>query len=355
MKVLFVPMFSMRSYATGQYATLKDGNFQLSMSRILACDFESVVVCVPRDASDLDELNLKYKDLLEAGKISFRSIEYGENAVDTRKTFWGVNWVPFWCAEKNFDLLISDITGYKGLLPVVYNFNITKLPELDRPYIDQFWEQDLEAIQTSLFTTVLNPRQREYIVQQRPDLDSKVIVHSKCAHEDLMPKSVIQLASTKTIFWPFRISDKAYKWTEFLEAFKEQRLEAEGFTVVITDPNESSAELPAFVTKISPSKEEYYKILSSRPIVVMLDDIDTVLHPGTVEFFYYGCPVIAFYSDLIQNPNMIAKLFQLRSALNSLVYTNSKERMKSFVYKTGEIDSLYNQDFISEKIARAKD
>ncbi len=318
-------------------------------------------MAIPTDAADVDELFIKFHTEIVSGKITFAKMVYGANAVDTRNTFWGLNWCSLWWVSKDADVLVSDITGYPGTLPVVYNFNITKLPELDRPYIDQFWDADLKSIENSVFTTVLNPRQREYILEVRPDLVDKIIVNTKCAHENLLPLAdeadlPFVNNNAKLIFWPFRISDAAYKWAAFLEAFKAQGLNEE-YTIAVTDPNESLKDpLPLFVIRTKPTKEQYYKILSLRPIVVMLDDIDTVLHPGTIEFFHYQCPVITFNAALLGNKNSISSLDQLSAALekidkqlHNLAKLGYNSNLTNFVYKKDEVDAFYNERFISGK------
>lgn len=347
---LFIPMFSMRSYETGQYAVLKDGNFQLVMARALASDFRFVTVAIPEVCSDYLDLMALYKRKPITNKmISFVKMKYGKNAVETREQFWELNAsdIKLWEMSLLHDLIISDITGYKkhefGFKNIIYNFNITKLPELNRPYIDKFFEQDLKSIEDSLFTTVINPRQREYILEVRPDLMPKIIAHTKVAHERLLPKG---MAGTKPniIFWPFRISDKAYQFEQFLEAFEEQGLDKDGWIIVVTDPNDTLQTDAPFVMKVTPSKEQYYQVLSTRPVVVMLDDIDTVLHPGTIEFLYYKCPLITYNSKLIQNPNAIDNLSELSTALDNLVYTAID--YKPFVYGLTEVDQYLNVTYI---------
>lgn len=347
MNVVWLPIFSMRSYETGKYSILKDGNFQLTAARILASDFDRVIVAVPEDSTDFDDaLQHFFKG---HSRVFFWKVKYGKNAVETRERFWELN--DWRMIDHYGDVVISDITGYPGKKPVIYNFNITKLPELDRPYIDKFFEQDLASIEQSLFTTVLNPRQREYILEVRPELHDKVIAHFKCAHEALLPKH--QLASIewarkmKKIFWPFRISDKAYKWEQFLAAFEAQGLADEGYTIDITDPNDTAKNLPPFVKRTKLDKAAYYQMLANRFTVVMLDDIDTVLHPGTIEFFHYRCPVITFESKLIDNENAIVDLQQLGQAVRNVVYNVADTQVWNFVYRTGEIDPLYNKDFIN--------
>lgn len=346
MKVLWCPLFSMRSYETGKYAILKDGNFQLTMARVLASNFDSIYVTVPEEASDFEEVLERYKGLPQ---IHFIKMKYGKNALETREQFWVLNDIHAF--DNSIDVVVSDITTCPTTKPIIYNFNITKLPELDRPYIDKFFEQDLASIEQSLFTTVLNPRQREHILEVRPDLHDKVIAHFKCAHESLMPKhevaSIEWARSMKKIFWPFRISDKAYKWDEFLEAFQAQGLAEDGYTIDITDPNDTAKDLPPFVKRYKLDKASYYAMLSNRFTVVMLDNIDTVLHPGTIEFFYYHCPVITFESELIDNENAIVDLNELGSAVRNVVYNVIDTQVWNFVYRTGEVDSLYNKDFVN--------
>jgi hypothetical protein len=335
----------MRSYETGEYAILKDGNFQLTMARVLASNFKSITITVPEESSDFDALVQRFKDRTN---IKFIQVPYGANAVETREQFWRMNYAWI-CAqyeiEGNWDVLITDITGYGGAKPVVYNFNITKLPELNRPYIDRFFDLDLESIEQSLFTTVLNPRQREFILEVRPDLHDKVIVNTMCAHAELLPLFEKQKPAENLIFWPFRISDKAYEWEQFLAAFEDQGLHEDGYVVLCTDPNDTLECDKSFVMSKKLTKAEYYQMLSARPIIVMLDDIDTVLHPGTIEFFYYRCPVITYSSELVPNLNTIPDLRWLRKAIEDLEYNDVG--IARFVYQTSDVDQFYNEEFIS--------
>ena len=76
----------------------------------------------------------------------------------------------------------------------------------------------------------------------------------------------------------------------------------------------------------------------------MLDDIDTVLHPGTIEFFYYGCPTITFGAKLLHNPNAIPTIDMLASALSDdIINYDRRADLTPFVYSIGEIDMLYNK------------
>ena len=71
----------MRSYETGDYSILKDGNFKLQLNRM---DWTQDILIIPENTSDLSEF-------LSLGIIPFDQIKteaYGENAYETRKTFW---------------------------------------------------------------------------------------------------------------------------------------------------------------------------------------------------------------------------------------------------------------------------
>lgn len=357
MNVLWIPIFSMRSYETGKYSILKDGNFQLTMARALASDFDHITMVLPDDASDYQTFLYQIRNLTK-GRFTALKLKYGANAVETREQFWDLNRKELTSRidkHQQFDLIISDITGYNiepfHPVPIIYNFNITKLPELNRPYIDKFFEADLKSIEQSLFTTVINPRQRDYIVEVRPDLADKVIAHTKVAHRDLLPEVPRERRfdfNENTIFWPFRISDKAYLFNEFITAFEQYGLDSH-YNIIVTDPNDSLKDEKPYITKIKPSKEAYYEMLAGRPIVVMLDDIDTVLHPGTIEIFHYGCPMITFTSKLIYNANAIDDFVDLPIALSNIERPVALPTQKDFVYQNGEVDQYYNKDFIRER------
>jgi hypothetical protein len=125
---------------------------------------------------------------------------------------------------------------------------------------------------------------------------------------------------------------------------------------VVTDPNDTlkqeTLDKYPFIVKMKPSKEDYYKILEVNPIVVMLDDIDTVLHPGTIEFFEYGCPVITLASKLLPTSHEVASISEISTVIIDLLeYDTEYEisfELDDFVYDYNEICSLFNEDNINE-------
>jgi hypothetical protein len=354
MKVLWIPIFSMRSYETDMYSITKDGNFQLTLSRILASDFDHITVSIPNMVSDINQ----YLEMMKMIGIKFphKNIDYiqliyGKNAVETRKSFW-VNNRDFFYNESilDYDLVITDITGYSGSmsfdLPFINNFNITKLPNLVRPYIDDFFNIDLVQIKQSIFTTVINKSQKEYITKIDPSLENKIFVYNKLAHEYLLPvnNQINPNIDMSTIFWPFRISDSAYKFNEFIEMFEKNNLNLK-YSIIITDPNDTYTLNKNYIHKIKMSKKQYYETLQNRPIIIMLDNIDDVFHPGTVEFMFYNCNMITFKNSLIIHDGMIKSLDDIPQKLNKIRY-NRSFHFTDFVYSHNEISKIYSKEYI---------
>jgi hypothetical protein len=305
----------MRSYATGKYAILKDGNFQLAISR--ACSLAklgaSVTIAIPEDNSDYEDL-LKIVNKLSI-KINFEFLKYSLTAAETRKVFYKLNDVDKIAKDLNANFIITDVTGYTGNYPFSCNFNITKLENLPRPYIDEFWESDLSAMRRAKFTTVLNPIQSKEILEKDPTIeivDSQLTLNGDwikaCFDDHLSSEDQELFSDPTTIFWPFRISDKAYKFKEVLDIVSAQ---LPTYKFVITDPNESFNEDHKNVIKKTLSKSQYYRALMLAPIVIMLDDADLVFHPGTAEFLLFKCRLITMKNSLLKNQNQLQNINDL--------------------------------------------
>ena len=81
---LVVPIYSMRSYETGEYSILKDGNFKLQLNRM---NWDKDILFIPQNTSDLNE----FLDLGILPRDQIKTANYGENAYETRKMFWKEN------------------------------------------------------------------------------------------------------------------------------------------------------------------------------------------------------------------------------------------------------------------------
>ena len=282
--IVIIPMYSMRSYETGKYSILKDGNFKLHINRM---DWDKDYIVVPDKISDLDEF-------LELGIIPVNQLifgNYGENAYDTRKNFWKNNDINF--EAIGFDV-VTDITGYPYKTNFVNNFNITKDPNTPRWYIDEFIDKDIDSIQRARNTFVLNQGQKDYLLSLDPKL--KITVSQKVIRKEYFDKVGVDIPPLDfhcDIFFPFRLSDPAYKFDEVVENNPDK-------TILITDPNDSFEKLfkskkYSNVVKKRFTKREYYGIIATRPRIIYNEDPQEIFHPGLADFIYFGCDIESPY------------------------------------------------------------
>lgn len=288
MAIFRVPILSMRSYETGQYAILKDGNFQLHLHRANPGD----VITYPRNASDIKECERLFPE------FKFVPLWYKDNAYNTRKYFWSENEfvVDSLIAYYDCDFLITDITGYDGAFDVEFNFNITADPNKPRFYIDEFLKTDMLSVNRSLQTTVLNERQKEVLINAGAD-GNKIIVTQKVIRPSIMQRLVGDLAPIHLdgIFHPFRISDPCYRFEQVVECAIQL-----GQPLYITDPNNSfdRNKYPeeALIRIFKPTKTEYYQILKGRPKIQYFENPEEVFHPGLGEFIYFNALISSPYN-----------------------------------------------------------
>lgn len=293
-----VPIFSMRSYETGEYAVLKDGNFQLHLHRARAGD----IIAVPRNATDVDELRELFPE------FEFVPLWYKENAYETRKHFWEENQFVVDSLVEYYDVVgvVTDITGYRGRHPVYFNFNITKDPEVPRYYIDEFIDIDVDSVNFGKLTTVLNQCQKDVLVAHGAT-DYKIVVDQKVVRPSVIQRMMGDLPpiSYDGIFHPFRISDECYRFGQVVECGIQTHN-----PIYITDPNDSfdRSRYPeeAVIRKIKLSKSEYYRALAARPKIQYFEDPSKVFHPGLAEFIYFGAYIsspynIPSYNDVVIN------------------------------------------------------
>lgn len=283
MSLFIVPIFSMRSYETNEYAVLKDGNFQLHLNRACPGDY----LAYPRNSSDIKECIELFPEL------NFVPLWYKENAYETRKHFWSENEFVVDSLIEYYDCsgLVTDITGYDGAQTVQFNFNITMDPEVPRYYIDEFIDIDVSSVERSIYTTVLNQCQKDVLVSRGASSD-KIFVDQKVINPAVIERYSEGLAPIKIdgIFHPFRISDKCYQFERVVD-----QAAAEGSRLYITDPNDSfkreDYRPDVEIIKFKPSKVEYYQILKSRPHIIYHENPGLVFHPGLAEFIYFGAHI----------------------------------------------------------------
>ena len=280
MSKLIIPIYSMRSYDTGKYSILKDGNFKLQINRM---NWDDDVIVVPEDSSDLDE----FLDLGIVDKHQVIKAKYGENAYETRKMFWRSN-------QKTLDTLrmdiVTDITGYNGTNNFINNFNISADPKNPRWYIDEFLYHDIDAIKLADKTYVLNHSQKKFLVSCDPNLEDKIEVSTKVITKKYFDKVGTEKIALPDfdVFWPFRISDPCYRFDDTIQNNSTK-------TFLITDPNDSyNAKYPNVIKKRF-TKRQFYGIIEGRPEIIYNENPNMVFHPGLADFLYFGCPITSDY------------------------------------------------------------
>ena len=285
--VLFIPIYSMRDYATGVYKLDSDGNMARIVSKLIECDYNFATVYIPSCNSGLAKIINQLNRAGKYDKVRFKVTDgYGKNAKETRDFPDGLLKKVIWesdnCVE--YDVIIAEP-----------NYLIDKLVD----YTDEviYWNVASD-------TTFGTP----WFVKEYSELDKKLAKDFKtaCANKAQVDKlggqSFVEkfydpsYFDYKIIFFPFRISDASYKARTFYEVIRDIYFE-EGITnfkVYYSDPNSSNdifRESDIFV-KVPSNHDIYIGILKGKPIIPYLEDHDMIEHISINEFKYYNCNVI---------------------------------------------------------------
>ncbi len=359
-------MYSMRSRETGLYDIFKDGNFQLTLARMLAMPKGTeIFFSYPINSTRINITQLEsLTEFAKSKGIILRSFFawYGDNPMQTRQGFFDINFnseehnllstlknIKIKSLSNSTDVthIVTDICGIHNLdihknIHIKNNFNVTSINGVSRPYVDDFFDEDLKSIKRAHVTTVLNQVQVDHIGSSTADgLTHRVYVDNKIINpavyeffDSLVDPSVEEDRNLpikkKTIFWPFRLTDKDYMFYEFIDKFEQQHLYEE-YDIVVTDPNDSLCVEAIYLSKFTPSKAEYYKILKMKPIIVMLDDVDITLHPGTLEFLYFDCPLVCYENNVIDTPFSIKSLDEIGMVLSKVHEVENKNNIDDFL------------------------
>lgn len=327
--IFMVQQYSMRNHSDGKYNMLLDGNLNLTLHRLSFLEDKKVDVYITRPTNvDEEQLHIledfiDYNPLLP--NIKFLPIEYGINALDNRTT------VPkhlstdvFDNIESNADLIVSDFENYEPQfrLPydrkakLIYNFNISKVEELDRPYIDDFFDKQMTRIPQADYTYVLNENQRDYLIDQKRVLIDQKMVQSKVVvdHEQfnqqflasqcdffkkysdkkLIESQLDQYKNYDIVFFPFRISDKCYDIQGVIDYAKQKYFNP---IILTTDPNDSQDDLDPIVKKLDMGsglgKKANYLLILSRYLqdrdmdIICFENPVDVLHQSLLEIYSF--------------------------------------------------------------------
>lgn len=291
--VLFIPIYSMRDYQTGKYNLSSDGNMARIVSKVNELECNKITILYPSNSINLD---LATKPLSNKRNINWEScIAYGKNAKQTRDDYESfIDWLK---NIEDFDYIVCE--------PNYLTFELCK----------KYKEKIIYWCVASI-TSEMCP----WFVEDYIEVDKKIAqliptaVCTKTQVEALKGLSFIESfydASAfdyKTIFFPFRISDKSYMFDEFRMIIDNiYKSGLTNFKVLYTDPNESLKENlndEVFV-KVPSDKHVYLSILKSKPIIPYFEDSNNILHISIFEFMYYNCNVIMFKNDNIHHKSFI--------------------------------------------------
>lgn len=322
--VLFVPIYSARSYETGIYNLALDGNMARITSKLITSNFDHAVVLIPENHSGLETIILQLSKAGKMNDVTFLECDcYGENAYETRMN--GDKFIDF--INGSYDLI--EYASYSGELVMVIEpntlaYNIDKVKFYNMKNVDTvYW---CVASVTSKGTPWFVNKFADMDKQIAKNIPTECVLQSQV--EALRGKAYLDgdgfydtsAFDYKTIFFPFRLSDIGYHAKEFKYAIESLSQDCKNkIKVLYTDVNDSGIFNDDEVfTKVPGQKEVYIGILKGKPIIPYLDDSDIITHINIHEMMYYGCDMIMFDNDTYKhfdNVTMIHDISELKSAL----------------------------------------
>lgn len=288
--ILLVPVLSMRSYETGKYNLMADGNVSRIVSKLYESDFKSATILIP-DEDRIDnkgELERLMRSALRGKNVRLLSCAaFGNNAHETRTS---KKFFSFLCSigYEEYDVVLvepnqlaMDLLSYHFwdddmLDKFVFWCPVSKTTGFTPSFIEEFDKKDM-MIAKFIKTAVATQSQAGF-------LKGKSFVDETFYNAEAF--------DYKTVFFPFRLSDPCYKAKEVKDVLT--RLKSKyNFKVLYTDPNQSGVfDDDDLFVRVPSQKEVYIQILKSRPIIPYFENSDDVLHISIFEFMYYGCDVI---------------------------------------------------------------
>ena len=297
---VIVQQVSMRSYKTGEYNFHLDGNINLTLHRLVMTGVKKFTWILPKNHSKIG-IEYLYKILSNLGiKCKFIFIDYGKNAYENRKvvpkSFNALDKFSFNIYNK---YIISDFCGIEANL---YTFNISKVPGLDRWYIDEFIEYQQKAADKAP-VIVLNENQKELLsgniivqdkIMSNKLLDMQFALNCNWQYKRALIKTLKQYNTNfiSAVFFPFRISDPAYRFNDVLEYCKKYDK-----YLITTDVNDSAPDDKCIInlSHLEDKKKTYFSLIAlyltqEFPLdleVICYDNIFEVMHQAPIELAYF--------------------------------------------------------------------
>lgn len=294
--VLMIPVYSTRSYKTGVYDLLADGNVSKFAMKILKSDAKKIDILYPNVSTGIDEI----KQIIQKYKKNVKWIPYtyGLNAHETRNM--GTVFFDYITnyLKQQYDYIISEIDTLAEITVTSQNqfcnsdnfiYWAGSWNAYGTPWYDVEHSDTNIRIANKIITACLLPGQ--------VDLYGGKSFYDVCEYD---PKYF----EKQIIFFPFRLSDKSYCAEYFREKIK--LLLSDGynnFVVLYTDVNDCGIfDNEEQFYKVPSNKFVYQAILKGKPIIPYFDDVSKNYHSNIFEFNFYGCDIITdkenFYNIL---------------------------------------------------------
>lgn len=309
--ILYYPIVSMRSYVDNTYDLSSDGNVNRFISFFNKVNFKKLTIILPSVSSNADFIKKYFKN---------KNVEYiftpsyGINALDTRNNADKV------LDSLNIDFSIVDTVifepnclgkyNWSFLLDVYYWCPVSKTNNESPSFLsEELHKQDLFNVK-NFQTIVCTDNQKKYFNRFT---SNKITVHNLLLDEHLfLSNKKENKLSPKIIFCPFRLNDKGYKVEYIIDQLSKIK---EDFIFLYTAPNDV---IPEYINKINAIKvdktrENYYNILSTSPIIIYLENPDEILHASIFEFISYNCNIIYMKNKLFSRKNKIGELTNILS------------------------------------------
>jgi 3-deoxy-D-manno-octulosonate 8-phosphate phosphatase KdsC-like HAD superfamily phosphatase len=340
--VFILQQYSMRNHTDGLYNPLLDGNLNLTLHRIYtamkANPNMTVTITIPMNVDDAQFKLLKsFTHLYFNNNVTFEKIKYGKNALENRKHFNQTDNLSE--LTINADLIITDfeLSNFKSYKPVIYNFNISKINDLSRWYVDEFFDKQFQqVIESSEYVYVLNSNQKEFMInhtetiQDKQIVKSNVIIDTEIINKELFEfqynfftnqldtymktiiEEVIQLhikTNDHVYFIPFRLTDECYQFKTILKLLGGSNKKC---AVLVTNPNDGLIinDIPENVSIINIAntfehvnkKSLYYYILNviskhDSVRIPIFENPEIVLHQSLIEMSILAPNQVNFIHD----------------------------------------------------------
>ena len=319
--VLFIPMLSARSYETGLYNLLLDGNMARIVSMLKVAKPKRAMILIPNNVINLDQIKVQ---LSGTGiYILFRHCPaYGDNAAATRK-----NGIAF------EDFLEDFLEVYSDYWPkfdyVIVEPNTLAVSDRFRSFFKDskiiYWcVASVTSKGTPWFVKDYESIDKEIAAKMPTEcvLQTQVETLGGLSYADEKGFYDPSIFDYETIFFPFRLSDKNYHANEFKRAaIKAAQICSRNFKVLYTDVNDSGLfyERPDLFVKVPSQKEVYLGMLKSRPIIPYLEDVNVLTHINIHEMLYYGCRIIMLENDVYKGQEGVSFIASISDLQDEII------------------------------------